>query len=162
MGADLYIEAIHTPVWNRYAPLFDAAVRKRDQSPPDSAAAIAAQAEVNKYYDLMFSAGYFRDSYNATSVLWRLDLSWWTDVIPLCNENHHLTGDGLATFRQLVQQATLTLPTRTELEAEGVTVTDEGEESLAGWHAYFREKHAQLLAFLDEARACHSSIRCSL
>ena len=36
----------------------------------------AAQAEVAKYFDLMYSEGYFRDSYNVTNVLWRLGLTW--------------------------------------------------------------------------------------
>jgi hypothetical protein len=130
MGADLYIEDIHIPLLKRYEPLFEAAVRRRDQCQPGSQEAAAAQAEVIKYYDLMFSAGYFRDSYNATSVLWRLGLSWWTHVIPLCDEHRNPQGEALRTFREMVQAAELKLPTRSEMKRANVTVTRSGEESL--------------------------------
>lgn len=76
MGADLYIEKIHQPLLEKYQPLFDEAVRQRDALPRDSKEAKAAQRKVTRYYDLMYSDGYFRDSYNVTSVLWRLGLSW--------------------------------------------------------------------------------------
>jgi hypothetical protein len=162
MGADLFIEEIHNPVWQRYAPLFKAAMRRRNQSPPGSQAAETARAEAVRYSDLMFSAGYFRDSYNITSVLACLGLSWWEDVLPLCNADRVLTGAQLRRFRLMVASAQLQLPTQAELEEYGLTVADAGTYSLAGWHDYFRERHAELLAFLDQAIACQGSIRCSL
>jgi hypothetical protein len=76
MGADLYIRAIHDPIVEKYQPLFDKAVRRRDALPSDSNEQEVAQQEVEKYYDLMYSEGYFRDSYNSTNVLWTLGLSW--------------------------------------------------------------------------------------
>ena len=35
------------------------------------------QAEVSKYYEKMYEVGYFRDSYNGSSLFWKLGLSWW-------------------------------------------------------------------------------------
>ncbi len=162
MGADLYIEKIHQPVVQKYEPLFEAAVQRRDRLPRGSQEANAAQEEVTKYYDLMFSAGYFRDSYNATGVLWRLGLSWWQDVIPLCTQAHKLRQDKLRKFRDMVAQAELKLPTKEELEQAHATVAESGEDSLEGWHRYYREKRGQLLAFLDQAIELNTHVTCSL
>lgn len=162
MGADLFIEQIHTPLVNRYKPPFLAALQKRDQAPQGSKAATDAQAELEKYAALMDSEGYFRDNYNATSVLWRIGLSWWVDVLPLCDKKRYLKGGALVKFRQMVQNAKLNLPTQQELKDQGCKLADEGEYSVAGWHAYFKNSHARLLAFLDEAIVLNTFIYCSL
>ena len=162
MGADLYIEKIHDPLIAKYEPLFTAAVKRRDSLPPKSRAAKAAQREVTKYYDLMYSQGYFRDSYNVTNVLNRLGLSWWEDVPRLCSQNRKMRHDKLRRFRDMVAKATLKLPTKEDIEKQGGTVKDKGENSLAEWHKYFALKHAELLAFLDQAIEVKSAVRCSL
>lgn len=162
MGADLYIEKIHQPLIEKYRPMFEAAVRQRDRLPPGSPEAEAAQALVEKYYDRMFADGYFRDSYNVTGVLRRLGLSWWRDVIPLCTQAHKLRQERLRTFRAMVANAPLSLPTKEELEKEHATVAESGEDSLEAWHRYYRERRDQLLAFLDQAIALNTHIRCSL
>ena len=162
MGADLYIEKIHRPLMQQYEPLFEAAVRRRDSLPRDSKDAQAAQRAVTKYYDLMYSEGYFRDSYNATSVLWRLGLSWWQDVTPLCTINRKLRQDRLRKFRDMVASAKLELPSKEEIEQHNGKVDEQGENSLAEWHKYFVEQRAALLAFLDKAIELNSPVHCSL
>lgn len=96
----------------KYQPLFDQAVRHRDSLPRDSKEQDTAQHEVEKYYELMYSEGYFRDSYNATNVLWTLELSWWRDVTPLLSKDRELTGDNLKRFRDQVAGACQSLPTK--------------------------------------------------
>ena len=162
MGADLYIEKIHQPLFEKYQPMFEAAVRQRDRLPRGSAEAEVAQALVEKYYDRMFADGYFRDSYNVTGVLRRLGLSWWRDVVPLCTKAHKLRQDKLRTFREMVTRAPLHLPTKEELQNEHARVTEAGEDSLEAWHRHYRERRDQLLAFLDQALALNTHIRCSL
>lgn len=162
MGADLYIEKIHHPLMQQYAPLFEAAVRRRDSLPSNSKAAHAAQREVTKYYDLMYSEGYFRDSYNATSVLWRLGLSWWQDVTPLCTRNRKLRHDKLCQFRGMVASAKLELPSKEEIEKHSGKVDEQGKNSLAEWHQYYVEQRDALLAFLDKAIELNSPVHCSL
>jgi hypothetical protein len=162
MGADLFIEKTHRQLIERYQPLLFAAALKRKEAPEGSPEAKAAQTEVDKYRDLIFSTGYFRDNYNVTCVLWRLDLSWWDDVIPLCDDAGLLNGDPLLRFRHMVGAAELSLPTRKELKEGKVELTKYGECSLAGWHDFYRRKHRELLAFLDEAIASDSAIRCDL
>ena len=162
MGADLYIEKLHQPLRQKYAPLFEAAVRKRDALPPKSRKAWATQKEVTKYYDLMYAQGYFRDSYNVSNVLGRLGLSWWVDVKPLCTPDRKLRGGQLLTFRDMVANAKLTLPSREEIEKQGGTVADMGQNSLAAWHKYFAREQTALLAFLNQAIELDSAIHCSL
>jgi hypothetical protein len=162
MGADLYIEQIHQPLFDKYQPMFEAAVRQRDRLPRGSQEAEAAQALVEKYYDRMYADGYFRDSYNVTGVLRQLGLSWWRDVIPLCTQAHKLRQDKLRQFRRRVANAPLHLPTLEELKQEHAMVTESGEDSVEAWHRYYRERRDQLLAFLDQAIALNTHIRCSL
>lgn len=162
MGADLYIKAVHDPIVKKYQSLFDKAVRQRDALPKDSQEHDRAQQEVEKYYDLMYSEGYFRDSYNSTNVLWTLGLSWWRDVVPLLNEQRELTGDNLRWFRDRVAAGSQCLPTKEKLRERGVQVDDTGENSLEACHQYFIEKRAELLRFLDMAIELQTGIRCSL
>ncbi len=161
MGADLYIKSIHQPLVDKYGPLFEAAARRRDQAPAGSKEQTKAQRLVDKYYDRMYAAGYFRDSYNSTNVLVTLGLSWWQDVMPLCNDRE-LEGDNLHRFRDMVAGAEQHLPTREELTARHARVADTGEDSLAVWHEWFVRKRKQLLAFLDTAIERNSGIHCSL
>jgi len=104
-----------------------------------------AQEKVSHYFDLMNGrGGYFRDNYNASSVLWRLGLSWWQDV----------PGDGQPSVEQLrsflakVKSAKIKPVTEQELPENGCKV-DNGEHSPAAWNKYFRNKKRQLVAFLE-------------
>ncbi|MBI3852720.1 MAG: hypothetical protein HY298_20900 [Verrucomicrobia bacterium] len=161
MGADLYIEKIRKPILEKYEPLFEEAVRRRDRLPRDSKEATVAQEEVVKYYDLMLTEGYFRDSYNVTCLLNWLRLSWWQDVIPLCTKERKLRADQLRKFRELVARAKLEPITKEKIEARGGTV-DDRENSLDEWHLYFMEKHAELVVFLDQAIKLNTHVTCSL
>src|SRR5689334_13052050 len=80
MGADLYIRKIHNVQEAKWRPKFDEAIALRD-SAVDKDAQAEAQKLVDEAYDgLNAPEGYFRDSYNGTSVLNRLGLSWWQDM----------------------------------------------------------------------------------
>src|SRR2546425_6171130 len=59
----------------------------------------------------------FRDAYNATNVLWTCGLSWWSDVIPLLNDDLELAGESLVRFRNKVAGAEQRLPTAAEIAA---------------------------------------------
>ena len=45
-------------------------------------------------------AGYYRDCYNSTSLLWKLGLSWWRDVGGLIRENKGTEHEGKLTPEQ--------------------------------------------------------------
>src|SRR6266576_2329111 len=117
MRADLYIEIVRKPILEKYEPLFEEAVRRRDSLPRSSKEATAAQEEVVRYYDLMFTEGYFRDSGNVTCVLNWLGLSWWQDVIPLCTDRRILQAEKLLQLRNMVASAKLEPVTRKKIVA---------------------------------------------
>ena len=121
----------------------------------------AANEKVHQHYDAMYSEGYFRDSYNATSVLWAYNLSWWGDVTPMLNKRGNLTPARAKEFLALLEMAKLKPVTKKSLKANHATV-DDGENSPAQWKKYFREKRESLIAFLKLAIKLRTSIRCSL
>jgi hypothetical protein len=162
MGADLYITEINDRMVQKYGPRFEAAVKKRDLLPRDSKAWQRADAEVGKYFDRMYGEGYFRDSYNATNLLWTLQLSWWRDVIPRLTADRKLSGDNLKQFRRLAADAKQHLPSKQQLRDNGVQVEDTGEDRLEEWHRYYREKREELIKFLDQAIALNTAVHCSL
>jgi len=106
------------------------------------------QNKVDRYADLLYSGpGYYRDSYNGTSVLWRLGLSWWKDV-PVDN----LTVDNLKKFRNQIASRKLNPVTEAGLRKEGCKVDGE-ENSVKVWQKFFRNKKRRLIRFLDRAAA---------
>lgn len=68
MGADLYLDSLHQPQCGRYEPRFERWMQKRDQA-QSATDRDKAQRQVAYYYDKMYERGYFRDSYNSSSLL---------------------------------------------------------------------------------------------
>jgi hypothetical protein len=163
MGADLYINSIHERHYEEYKGLFDAAVARRDHHPWGSPEAEAAQADVSRYYDLMFDEeGYFRDSYNNSSLLWVLGLSWWQDVGNMLDEEGHLPLEAARRLRADVAQ-------RAEIMERKIAQHEEpfGDEQAPGETredviAYFRDKLRRFIAFLDKSLELEEPIYCSI
>lgn len=154
MGADLYIKTLEQPVKAEWKPKFEAAVALRNAA-QDDAAREAAQKLVDEAYNHLWGGDhYFRDSYNSTSVLWRLGLSWWQDLNPDITDEEaevNCSPQLCRQFLEKVQAAHFTLPTRRELEDGHATVEDEGSNSVEGWHNYYTAKRDRLVAFLKRA-----------
>jgi hypothetical protein len=113
-------------------------------------------------FDIEFGndATYFRDSYNGSSLLWRMDLSWGEDVIPMLDKEGCLSGEQLLRFQTMLREAVLLLPTEEELKKSYCTVDD--ENTLESWHEYLLAKLEKLSSLLDIAIMTESSIVCSL
>jgi hypothetical protein len=93
MGADLYIEPLHSKHCKSFEPLWRDTIEKRDAAwklyGQDSEPGKAAQAKVWEVSGKMYPPElYFRDSYNCFSVLRPFGLSWWRDVSPMCSRGH--------------------------------------------------------------------------
>lgn len=159
MGADLYIKSLWEPNYKRNLPKFERAVAKRNKCKGDSPEYDKAQADVMKYADLMNSIGYFRDSYNSTSVLWRLGLSWWQDVKP--NEDGCISIADAKKLLVHVRNAPLQAVTRQWLLDNHCKVGD-GKSSVEGWNEYYREKRERLIAFLEKSIELNEPIEASL
>ena len=99
----------------------------------------AAQAEVERCYDGMYREGYFQDSYNSSSVLWTLGLSWWEDVTPMLNPKGYMTPAKTKKFLKMVQ------------EAEQARLPTDWEQPIAEVRKYFQDKRRRLERFLQQA-----------
>jgi len=169
MGADLYIRKVTDAARAEWDSKFEAAVTKRDAlrtgpspTPEQKAEYEAAQAEVSRCYDAMHpETGYFRDSYNATSVMWTLGLSWWKDVIPMLSKSRSLRGKKLLALVEMIESAKQKLPTKKELVKNHATV-DAGENSIESWHKSYVEGRASLIAFLRRAVETKQPVEFSL
>lgn len=159
MGADLYIQSIHTPNYDRVKPLFEAACQKRNQLDRESQSEQydAAQTEVERYYEEMDSIGYFRDSYNATSLLHKLGLSWWANVGDMLNDEGNLQPDKVKELLALIVE-------RESQFKEFIAAEDfsEWDDPRAEVIAYFEDKYERFKAFLQQAIDLDQPIYCSI
>lgn len=103
-----------------------------------------AQKDVKRYYNLTApDAGYYRDSYNVTSVLWRLELSWWKDTA-----GGKMTPGALKALLAKVKSRKLKPVTEAELKDQHCTVD---ENSVKTWSKFYQNKKRRLVRFLTRA-----------
>lgn len=162
MGADLYLESINNKAREKWNPLFEAACRKRDAL-PDGPEKDAAQREVTDIYCKMFSgnAGYFRDSYNGAGIAAQLGFSWWTDVIPMLDENGYLQPPKIQEFLDRIKDAKIRTPTFAELKEAHCKVDNE-DNTPESWRESWEKNKQELIAFLGMALDRNEPIFCSL
>ena len=91
MGADLYINKIYKTNKEKFEADFDKAVEERNSLPKGSEEYKKAQEKVSEAYEKMYDKGYFRDSYNDTSLIWKYDLSWWGGLDGFMNDDGNIT-----------------------------------------------------------------------
>jgi len=155
MGADLYIQSISDDSKAKYEPLFNQACSDRDKETDEKKKA-TLQKRVTFYYDRMYPvSGYFRDSYNLTSVLGRMELSWWRDVKPML-EKGFLPVEKTKEFLKMVQSKQVRPISKEECLEKGLQATIEE------WNDYFEKKRKSLIKFLRFAIRKNEPIRCSL
>jgi hypothetical protein len=158
MGADIYLRSITEPARDHYHPLFEQAVARRNAAVPGSEAEASAQAEVTRLYAAMYPEdGYLRDSYNASSLFWVLDLSWWKDVGSLLDEEGLLAPQHCATLAADLAQ-------RSEL-LEGKIARRDAPFDGADWEeaaTYFRAKLERFVAFFRRAAEMDEAPYCSI
>jgi hypothetical protein len=161
MGADIYIQSLHEACLKKYEKKFHEAVAKRDKLTRGSGEAEEAQKEVEKYYDLMYTRGYFRDSYNATSLFGQLGLSWWNDL--KLDEKGCLSVDKCKELLKTVKARKI--PSVSEMETDlrknGAAI-DNDRNSQFEWHKMFVNKKRRFIRFLNTAIKRNEAIRCSV
>jgi hypothetical protein len=163
MGADLYIQSFHTKNQLQYRPAFEQALRARDLAvdQKDDAKIDAAQKEVERLWDLVNGDdGYFRDSYNGTSVMNFLGLSWWLNVIPMLDDDGKLTPKKCVDLWNSINSAPIPKVTKEFCESNNLGLDDEC--TLETWQAYFEKKRNTLLSFIKSAIANNEPIDTSL
>lgn len=167
MGADLYIRSITEPAHKKYEPLFSRAVERRNkfnaehprpQSPEDAAKSDKLQKTVSRYYEAMYpTTGYFRDSYNSSSLLALLGLSWWVDVGSMLTKNGLLMPHKAKLLLAKIEAAQIPVPDaemKKQIVKNGDTVED--------WIKYFTAKRKRFIAYLKRAIKLKESIYCSI
>jgi hypothetical protein len=154
MGADLYINSLVKKARDQYDPLFNAAVRERNEisqagerspailgSVKYTTAYTKAQEKVEKYYNLANGEGYFRDSYNNSSLFWILGLSWWELAQQgVIDDKGYISPENAYLLAQLVKELPYVKPITADLFSDTETVEQVQE--------YFDTKRKDFIAFL--------------
>lgn len=171
MGADLYRKSITDAADKKWLPIFEEAVKNRDEmikrleaSGKTNAQACKTkmvkiyQKQVSEAYENMSpEEGYFRDSYNTTSVLARVGLSWWADVVPMQDDNGNLTPDALTHLADLIEKAEINPLTQEEFDKNC-----DKSETIESWNAYFATNRDRLVKFLRSAAEANEPVYASL
>lgn len=170
MGADLYIRKVYEANRAKWEPAFLAAAHARDTAYPtiqrNNPEYDALQAKVSETYDNMMSEGYFRDSYNSSSVMWQMGLSWWNDVTPLCNKKGELGMKAIKKLIAMIESRPITIQGIQEswdkANKEAIENKYKLTESAQDWFEYFTKDRTDLLAFLRKALELKEPIDASL
>ena len=149
MGADLYISQLFDPHYKRWQRRFYKAVAYRDQLAENAPEREEAQKRAEECFDRMYERGYFRDSYNDSSLLNRFNLSWWDDVIPMLNGKSQLTPKKAAQLLSMLK------------EREGLFECNLASEQKPD-RRYFRQDYAEFKEFLNQAIQLGVPVECSL
>jgi len=162
MGADIYMAGF-SEYSEQFQPAFQeaAAARDRAHEEGDKAKADKLQEEVSKLYDKMYGDNpyYFRDSYNCTSILWQLGLSWWSDIGDRLNEEGELEEEGIRWLLEQVQDGEI--PPAEELRLDNAADADT-PEGLQSWREFFVKKQQSLIEFLQRALDEGKVLECSI
>ena len=148
MGADLYINSLSDKCKEKYEPLFEEWVEKRN-STEDIMEKDKCQKKVSEYYDKMMGEGYYRDSYNDSNLLWKYGLSYWDWFGKLLDKEGNLTPT----------KARIVLMTMDD------GINDFGEElkDLSGEEkVFFMKKDKEFRKFLQTAIDLDEPIYCSI
>ncbi len=161
MGAELFIEEIRQTQEKKYWPPFNEAVRKRDQFPETSEKWAIEQKKVEKYHELLYSRGYFRDPYFVDGIFPWLGLSW-DEVVSMVDENARLKTKNLKKLREMVANAKVSLPRRPKWMDMHQWLNLKANNKSPEWRAYIEKRRKGLLKFLDTAIHLKSPVLCSL
>lgn len=111
----------------------------------------------------VYGVNYFRDSYNATSLLWALGLSWWQDIAAMLDESRNLTPQNAEKLLAMIESRQLPSP-EALVQTEGFrsAVVDRGKNSPDAWWQMLEKKQQVFAAFLRKAIDTGASIWCSV
>ena len=149
MGADLYISQLFDPHYKKWERRFYKAIDYRDRLPENGPKREEVQKRVEECYEKMYERGFFRDSYNDSDLLWKFDLSWWDDVIPMLNAQSQLTPENACKLLAMLREKEPLFE---------CTLASEAEPAIR----YFRQKYTGFKKFLNQAIQLGVPIDCSL
>jgi len=151
MGADIYLDSIHNHLRETYKPLLDTATARKRAAETDEDRE-KARGDANEALNLMYSDGYFRDSYNSSSVFWQMNISWWKDVGDMINDEGYLPIEQAKELRDLILSREIP-----------ETLGEEFKESEASeWIEHFKKKREEFLNLLNLSIDLEEPLCCSI
>jgi hypothetical protein len=99
--------------------------------------------------DRAVKSGYFRDAYNACSILQQYGLSWWRDITPLQDDDGVISNENLKKFKELLEKH------KWQFEDRLSFMTKE-------WQKSFKDHSRLLHKFLDDTIEAGGSVEASL
>jgi hypothetical protein len=152
MGADIYLNSVHEPARKKAERNFDKWVKARDALPPGPEKE-KAQEKVEHYYDAMYEHGYFRDSYNGSSLFWMLGLSWWGLSEELCDKEGNLSIENAKVLLDRLRNTSVDalFPGWEAAKREEGWPFDDDENSPEAWAQHFKDKKARFEALLEQS-----------
>lgn len=163
MGADIYLDSVFEPHHAKWQPIFDDACRRRDaakQSGNERLARSIQEKDVEPAYEHLHEKGYFRDSYNASDLLWTMDLSWWTDVGDRLDEKGILPVKECQWLMDTLYKRFPSVDWGRWYESQKSDL--DPEEELSGWVEFFKGEFEALTALLRQAIDLDEGLRCSI
>jgi len=158
MGADLYIMSIFESNHGQYEPAFAELVEQRNQlrEAGKYLQAEQAQEQIEQLHDRMYEAGYFRDSYNDSNLLWLFGISYWQDIRDMLNKRSELEPEQAKTLLKRLSRRERIFEARLQEQSVLESWTKEERET------YFRKKYAEFRRFLQQAIDLNEAIYCSI
>jgi hypothetical protein len=195
MGADIYLKSVSDAAKAQWQPRFEAACSARNEyaqrverhtgQPPgdDDLENKKLQQAVSEAYEGMYpDDGYYRDSYNATSLFGVLGLSWWqsadvrggakhSPVGKLINKQNHMSVTSMKRLKKYLEEVDFETCFQSWVVAK--RNPPEGQEwdkinfrqkgnGVKEWRRMFYEKRKNLIALLDKAIARKEPLYCSV
>lgn len=113
--------------------------------------------QLEPLYDKIYVQGdvYYRDSYNSGSVLWAMGLSWWTDVLPMLDDEGTLNKEGIETFLELIEDKPLSVSSDFVEHMPDEWGHDDAMQ-------YLQKEQDSLISFLKKALETEDTLSCSL
>lgn len=166
MGADIYLRSVNDKARAEWEPRFKAAVAARDAKYRDKGLPVPEgdplQQAVEEAYDKMNGEGYFRDSYNSTSLFWLLDFSWWS--FDGYDKTGHMPVPAMKRLLAAIENKPITdeMMQRWHVKNAGRAKIDDGENSVEAWKEMFVAKRERLMALLRQAIELNEPLYCSV
>ena len=114
---------------------------------------MGADLYISTVYDRDEDAGYYRDSYNATNILWKLGLSWWKlyEEYKLGDNDSTMTPEQAKDFLGMVETRKPLLDKflEEELSIEWLEANHCVADDLDGWMELWTNKYDELVRFLN-------------
>lgn len=179
MGADIYLNSIFKPNNENMRPKIDKLLKDYRASAEnlgeDHETTRTIRQEYEDAFEKAWDRGYFRDSYNTTSLFWLLGLSWWAiadekipghDDLTFIDSERMMQPNACRAMKQRIESIDFDVKFTEWVASQKnklfASKFDDENNSVEKWKEMFSEKRKNFLALLDEAIALNEPLYCSI